>query len=54
MQVVRPRTAEYRILVLETLDRLLSNIPVWELKCNMEPEAALLSYKAMSGRRRGL
>ena len=49
MQVIRPKTAEYRILVLETLDKLLSHIPVWELKCNMEPEAALLSYETMSG-----
>lgn len=49
MQVVRPKTTEYRILVLEILDRLLSKIPVWELKCNMDPEAALVSYHAMSG-----
>lgn len=48
-QVVRPRTTEYRILVLEVLDKLLSNVPVWELKCNMEPDAALVSYEAMSG-----
>ena len=48
-QVVRPKTAAYRILVLEILDNLLSHIPVWELKCNMEPEAALLAYQTMSG-----
>ena len=47
--VVRPQSAAYRILVLETLDKLLSNVPVWELKCNMKPDAALLSYKTMSG-----
>ena len=51
-QVVRPRTAEYRILVLEILDQLLNDIPVWELKCNMQPDAALISYEAMSGQGR--
>lgn len=48
-QVTRPNSAAYRILVLETLDRLMQKVPVWKLKCNMEPEAALVSYGAMSG-----
>ena len=48
-QVVRPRHAQYRALVLETLDKLMTNVPIWLLKCNMEPEAAMVSYKAMSG-----
>ena len=48
-QVVRPRGAEYRIVLLELLDKLLTNVPVWRLKCNMDPESALISYQAMSG-----
>ena len=48
-QVVRPRPAQYRALVLEILDKLMTYVPIWKLKCNMEPEAALVSYKAMSG-----
>ena len=35
--------------ILELLDQLVSQIPVWKLYCNMEPEAADVSYNAMSG-----
>lgn len=48
-QVVRPNGAHYRTLLLELLDKLLSMVTIWKLKCNMEPEAALISYQAMSG-----
>ncbi len=48
-QAVRPAGAHYRVLVLETLDRLISKVPVWKLKCNMDPDAAMISYHAMSG-----
>ena len=47
-QVVRPRAADYRILLLETMDKLLNCVPVWKLKCNMNPDAALVAYEAMS------
>ena len=47
-QIVRPKSAEYRIILLEMLDKLLTNIPVWKLKCNMDLDAALVSYQAMS------
>lgn len=30
------------------LHRLLSQVPVWKLTCNMDPEAAYVSYGAMS------
>ncbi len=49
-QVLRPNNAGYRILVLEVLDRLLTQAPIWKLKCNMDPDAATVSYDAMSGR----
>lgn len=48
-QIVRPKSADYRIILLETLDKLLNNVPVWKLKCNMDLDAALVSYQAMSG-----
>lgn len=51
VQTNRPKAAEYRIKLLELLDSLLQDIPVWKLKCNMEPEAAIVSYEAMSGRK---
>lgn len=47
----RPRDMQCRIKLLKLLDDLLSNVPVWKLKCNMEPEAAIVSYEAMSGQK---
>ncbi len=35
--------------ILTQLDRLMCAVPIWRLKCNMDPEAALVSYRAMSG-----
>ena len=48
-QVNRPKAAEYRIKLLELLDKLITQVPVWLLKCNMDPQAAEVSYAAMSG-----
>ena len=48
-QTVRPKSAGYRMRLLEMIDKLLTGVPVWKLKCNMEPEAARVSYEAMSG-----
>lgn len=48
-QTTRPDDAASRIKMMEMLDKLLSNVPVWKLRCNMNPEAALVSYEAMSG-----
>ncbi len=49
-QMVRPAGEEYRARILETLDKLLSYVPVWKLTCNMDPAAATVAYRAMSGR----
>ena len=35
--------------VLYLLDRLLQTTPIWVMKCNMDPDAARVSYEAMSG-----
>lgn len=48
-QTNRPKPAEDRIKLLELLDDLMTRIPVWKLKCNMDPDAARVSYEAMSG-----
>ena len=48
-QCNRPKAAEYRIKLLDLLDKLITQVPVWKLKCNMDPEAAIVSYEAMSG-----
>ena len=48
-QMIRPAGEEYRTRILETLDKLLSIVPVWKLTCNKEPAAATVAYRAMSG-----
>lgn len=47
-QTNRPRMQEYREKLLELLDDMISNVPIWKMKCNMDPEAATCAYEAMS------
>jgi hypothetical protein len=47
-QTARPVTMEGRSKMLELIDSLLNNVPVWKLKCTPTPDAALVSQKAMS------
>lgn len=47
-QVNLPRAAEYRIMLMKLLDKLLAEAPIWKLCCNMEPEAAHIARDAMS------
>lgn len=51
-QVNRPRGMEFRVNLMELLDKLLTEVPVWKLSCNMDPQAAEVSYGAMSGKDR--
>lgn len=44
-------TAEFRKKLLDLLDKLITQVPIWKLKCNMDPEAAIVSYEAMSGKK---
>lgn len=48
-QVNRPKAAEYRVKLMKLLDKLITQVPVWKLKCNMDPGAVKVSYEAMSG-----
>ena len=48
-QVNRPPDMESRMKLLEILDKLISQVPIWKLSCNMNDEAAIMSYEAMSG-----
>lgn len=50
-QTNRPRGAQSRIILLELLDNLITHVPIWKLKCNMDPEAAIVAYEAMSGQK---
>lgn len=47
----KTNTVAHRAKLLELMDKLLRAVPVWKLKCNMEPEAAIVAYEAMSGRK---
>jgi len=47
-QTVRPKERRLATLLLSHMDRLLRTVPIWKLRCNMEDEAAHISYSAMS------
>lgn len=51
-QTARPAGAALRGQLMMLLDKLLTNLPVWEMGCNMDPQAAMVSYGAMSGGRK--
>ena len=52
-QTVRPNDPVLMMGLLQQMDTLLTTVPVWKLKCNMDPEAALVAYEAMSGKKEG-
>lgn len=47
-QTVRPGDAALTGNLLELLDMLLSQVPVWDMACNTEPAAAQMAWEAMS------
>lgn len=49
-QTVRPVRKEYMIAFLDVLDKILSNVPVYRLKCNVSIEAVDVSYEKMKPR----
>ena len=49
MQIYRPRDPLLTQKTLALADRLLERVRLYRLGCNMEPEAAVLSYGVMSG-----
>lgn len=51
-QTTTLKTQEAREKQLDLLDKLMTNVPIWRLRCNMDPEAAILSYETMSGIRK--
>ncbi len=48
-QTTKSTEAIHRTKILELMDLLLSTVPVWKLRCNMDPDAARVSYETMSG-----
>ena len=49
-QVNRPKDTQCRALLLALLDQLIDSVPVWRLRCNMEPTAVEVSYGALASR----
>ena len=49
-QTLRPAGKQARMDIMNLLEKLMDSVPIWQLECNMEPEAALISYRAMSGK----
>ena len=45
----RPMDSRWMLKYLELLDKLASGVALYRLACNMDPQAALVSYQAMSG-----
>ena len=46
-QSYRPEDPAHAASVLRMLDRILTGVPLFELYCNMDSEAALVSWRAM-------
>ncbi len=48
-QVYRPKDPVALAKTLQVLDKLLSQVEIYRLGCNMDPQAALVSYRGMNG-----
>lgn len=48
-QIYRPLNRDAMIKTLKLIDQLALSVTLWRLGCNMEPEAARVSYEAMKG-----
>lgn len=47
-QTIRPRDVADMELVLQLVEKIIGSIPVYQMRCTMEPEAAKIAYEAMS------
>lgn len=48
-QIAKANDAATRVKMMEMLDKLMTMVPVWKLRCNMNPEAAVVAFETMSG-----
>ena len=53
-QTARPPAAQLRQQLMILADKLLTQVPVWQMGCNMDPQAAQVSYAAMSQGRKDM
>ncbi len=47
-QTVRPKGKEKVVELMDLIDRIVREVPIYKMACNMDPEAAWVSYRAMS------
>lgn len=50
-QTARPAGTNLRAAMMDLLGKLVDKVSIWQLECNMEQEAAIVSYEAMSGKK---
>lgn len=50
-QTLRPKSPEAYDKLLSLLDQVMNHVPVWQMGCNISPEAAQIAYDAMSAKR---
>lgn len=50
-QTVRPETPKRMEMMCDFIDKLIRDVPIYKLRCNMELEAAELAYNTMSKRK---
>jgi len=48
-QIYRPANPELLLKTMKLIDSLLENVEFYRLGCNMNPEAAIVSYEGMNG-----
>lgn len=46
-QVTRPKSYTWREQLMTLLDKLITDIPIWKLECNIDIEAVQVAYNAM-------
>ena len=51
-QSQRPQNPSNMAKYMELIDKLANGVQFWKMGCNMDPEAALVSYEAMSRERK--
>ena len=52
-QTYRPQSPVALMKTLELLDTVASNVPLFKLRCNMDPEAACVAYEGMNTENKG-
>ncbi len=47
-QTHRPKGVENMDILLQLVENIIDSVPVFQMRCNMDPEAARVAYEAMS------